>query len=301
MKQPFGYIDTQNPINMPEVPRELIEAHFADLEIVREIKGGAHKQVYEAEYDGEHVAFKVVPIDNPRQEEYVQREIESMERIDSPHIPDLIDHTSTEIDDIPVIVIVEEFCPGETLEQKLESDGGDLSLGIDVTLTTLNTLPELEEFDTIHRDIKPGNIIIGPDNSVKLIDLGVARLQNRTSLTPSFAPFAPGTLQYSAPEQLNNEKDIQDHRTDQFPTGIVMFETITGEHPFAPDDASIQIPDAILEGERKDLEGYIDDPVFESELNEFYKKLTSPEPYQRFKNAMRALDKFDEIISDADV
>lgn len=286
---------------MAGVTRDQVEAHFADIEIVREIKGGAHKQVYEAQIDGEQVAFKVIPVDNPRIEGYARREIETMGRIDSPHIPNLIDHDSTEIDGTFAIVIVEEFCPGETLEDNLETDGGSFSLGLEVTRTILNVLPELENEEAIHRDIKPRNIMIGPDNSVTLLDLGVARLQNRTSLTPTFAPHAPGTYAYMAPEQLNNEKDIQDHRTDQFPTGIVMFETITGNHPFAPDDASIPIPDAILEGQRKEFEGYIDDQELEIDLNGFYKKLTAPEPFQRYKTAMRALDRFDEITGGTDV
>jgi serine/threonine protein kinase len=280
---------------------EQIATHFDDIDIQREIEGGANKQVYEAEYNGETVAFKILPIDSRRIEGYARREIESMQKIDSPVLVDLIDHAATEIDGTYVIVILEEFVPGNTLKGILEETGEDLNLGLNVTQSLLSILPLFDEEDIIHRDIKPENIMVRPNSEITLLDLGIARMQNRTSLTPTFAAHAPGTYAYSAPEQLKNEKEIQDCRTDLFATGIVMFESITGEHPFAPDGIDITIPDAILQEERKELNGYLKDTDFETELNQFYKKMTAYEPYERFRKAEFAREEFDDIIGKTNV
>jgi len=278
-----------------------IAGHFEDVDIQREIKGGANKQVYEAKYEGETIAFKILPIDNRRAEGYAKREIETMQKINSSVLVDLLGYTATEIDGTYVFAIFEEFVPGNTLKGVLEENGGDLDLGLNVTHSLLSVLPSFDKDDIIHRDIKPGNIMVRPDGEITLLDVGIARMQNRTSLTPTFAPHAPGTYAYSAPEQLNNEKDIQGCRTDLFATGIVMFESITGEHPFAPEDIEITIPDAILQEERKELNGHLEDPDFEAELNEFFKKMTAFEPYKRFRKAEFARQKFDDITGECHV
>lgn len=278
-----------------------ITSHFEDVEILREIEGGANKQVYEAKYQGETIAFKILPVDNRRAEGYAKREIETMQKIDSPILVDLLGHTATEIDGIYVFAILEEFVPGNTLKGVLEENGGDPDLGLDVTRSLLSVLPAFDDDDIIHRDIKPGNIMVRPDGEITLLDVGIARMQNRTSLTPTFAPHGPGTYAYSAPEQLNNEKEIQGCRTDLFATGIVMFESITGEHPFAPEDIEITIPDAILQEERKELNGYLEDSDFEAELNQFFKKMTAFEPYERFRKAEFARQEFNNITGDVHV
>lgn len=278
-----------------------ITAHFEDVDIQREIEGGANKKVYEAKYEGQTIAFKILPIDNRRAEGYAKREIETMQKIDSPILVDLHGYTATEIDGTYVFAILEEFVPGNTLKDVLEDNGGALELGIDVTRSLLSVLPAFDEDDIIHRDIKPGNIMVRPSGDITLLDVGIARMQNRTSLTPTFAPHAPGTYAYSAPEQLNNEKEIQGCRTDLFATGIVMFESITGEHPFAPDDIDITIPDAILQEERKELDGYIENKDFEAQLNEFFKKMTAFEPYERFRKPKFARQEFNNITGGADV
>lgn len=74
-----------------------ITTHFEEVDIQREIEGGANKQVYEAVYGGETIAFKILPIDSGRAEGYAKREIETMQKIDSPILVDLLGYTATEI------------------------------------------------------------------------------------------------------------------------------------------------------------------------------------------------------------
>lgn len=269
--------------------------HFDNIDLLREIEGGANKRVFEAEHGGERVAFKLVPIDVRRVEGYARREIETMQLIDSPILVDLLDYAWDTIAETQVVILIEEFVEGETLEAIIQEDGGSLDLGLCVVESLLTVLQPFAEEEIIHRDIKPANIMVRPNGEVTLLDVGIVRMQNKTSLTPTFAPHAPGTYAYSAPEQLQNDKDLQDRRTDLFATGIVMFETMTAEHPFDIRDVEITVPDAILEGERKELEGYLEDESLEKDLNKFFKRLTAYEPYERFRKPEFALERLEEI------
>ena len=81
--------------------------------------------------------------------------------------------------------------------------------------------------ETVHRDVKPENIWLGEDGTVKLMDFGIARLLRPSQFTST--GLALGTAYYMAPEQLRGQE--VDHRADQFALGVVLYELLTGEIP----------------------------------------------------------------------
>jgi serine/threonine-protein kinase len=86
----------------------------------------------------------------------------------------------------------------------------------------------------VHRDIKPGNIMITPTGQVKVMDFGIARAISETSATIAETSNIVGTAQYFSPEQARGE--AVDTRTDLYSTGIVLFEMLTGRAPFVGDN-----------------------------------------------------------------
>lgn len=87
----------------------------------------------------------------------------------------------------------------------------------------------------IHRDIKPGNIMVGANDSVKIMDFGIARMMNAGHMTQTGTRM--GTPFYMSPEQVLNPREV-DHRTDIYSAGIVFFEMLTGKLPFQTDSES---------------------------------------------------------------
>src|SRR5262249_26760021 len=81
---------------------------------------------------------------------------------------------------------------------------------------------------TVHRDVKPENVWLGEDGSVKLMDFGIARRRRPSQFTST--GLALGTAYYMAPEQLKGNKDV-DHRADQFAAGVTLYELLTGDVP----------------------------------------------------------------------
>jgi serine/threonine-protein kinase len=108
--------------------------------------------------------------------------------------------------------------------------------GIKLLKTLLDISVILEDIKTVHRDIKPSNIICGNDGNYYLIDFGIARQLDKTSLTFTKAAIGPHTPGYGAPELFQYSKKDIDIRSDLFSIGVVLFEALTGEHPFLTGD-----------------------------------------------------------------
>lgn len=161
------------------------------------------------------------------------------------------------VEDEPTPHLVMEFIPGKTLQQRLDEQGpldlGDvLSLGKQIA----DGLAAAHAEGLIHRDIKPGNILLegGMDERVKITDFGLARTADDASMTQS--GVVAGTPMYMAPEQALGHK--LDQRADLFSLGSVLYQMISGRAPFrAPttmavlmrvtEDAPRPIPEIIPE------------------------------------------------------
>jgi serine/threonine-protein kinase len=102
--------------------------------------------------------------------------------------------------------------------------------------TLLRIVVQLEDLKIVHRDIKPDNIICGVNGEYYLIDFGIARQLNKPSLTMTAAAVGPHTPGYGAPELFQYSKNEIDSRADLFSIGVVLFQAVTGEHPFITGD-----------------------------------------------------------------
>jgi predicted Ser/Thr protein kinase len=125
--------------------------------------------------------------------------------------------------------IVMEYLEGQTLAQVIHGRG---ALPVDQTVTILRRLAEALDYahqcGLVHRDVKPGNIIVHPSGQVTLTDFGVARAAQETRLTATGSLI--GTPKYMSPEQARGE--AADHRTDIYSLGVVAYELLCGQAPF---------------------------------------------------------------------
>jgi hypothetical protein len=135
------------------------------------------------------------------------------------------------VEEEPLPYLVMEYIPGLTLQQKLNRDGPlevpeVLRLGRQIA----GGLAAAHATGLIHRDIKPGNILLeeGPELRAKLTDFGLARTADDASLTQS--GYIAGTPLYMAPEQADGQR--LDHRADLFSLGSVLYVMCTGRPPF---------------------------------------------------------------------
>lgn len=125
--------------------------------------------------------------------------------------------------------LVMELVPGESLAKIIERDTAvPTEKVLDIISQTARALQAAHERGLIHRDIKPGNLLITPDHQVKITDFGIARVADQVSLTATGQVM--GTVQYLAPEQATGKPATA--ATDIYALGIVAYEALTGKRPF---------------------------------------------------------------------
>jgi serine/threonine-protein kinase len=99
-----------------------------------------------------------------------------------------------------------------------------------ITIGICNALEYIHSHGVVHRDLKPENIMVGPDDSIKLIDFGIAGQEGARRLTFAKLSNLMGTPDYIAPEQVKGKRG--DGRSDIYATGVMLYEMLTGEVPF---------------------------------------------------------------------
>jgi serine/threonine protein kinase len=213
---------------------------LSNVSIDREIARGGQKIVFHGH--SETLGDLAVKLYRPGSQEALdraRRELSAAESIDDPHFPRVYRSQTILLNNEQVVCVYEEFLHGESLREALRRRG-HLSAEdtIDIIRHLLAALQILESRRLVHRDIKPENIHIGNGDRVVLLDLGIARHLSDTSLTADFALFGPLTPGYGAPEQVRNEKRRISTWTDIFALGVVAYECLQGQNPFAPPGTS---------------------------------------------------------------
>lgn len=157
-------------------------------------------------------------------------EAQAMGRLSHPNCVSVIDFG---VDEVPYLVM--EYVQGKNLRALLTAGGFNTTRALSIGRQLLTALVHAHAQGIIHRDIKPENLLLqqsaGLDDHLRVLDFGLAKLMdNGAGLT---AGFALGTPNYMAPEQIQ-EGGI-DARADLYAAGILLFELLTGEQPFAAD------------------------------------------------------------------
>ena len=125
--------------------------------------------------------------------------------------------------------LVMELVPGEALSRILEREKKlDQEKVLDIIAQTSRALAAAHQRGLVHRDIKPGNLLITPDGQVKITDFGIARVGDQVPLTKTGQVM--GTVQYLAPEQATGKTST--YATDLYSLGIVAYEALAGKRPF---------------------------------------------------------------------
>jgi len=123
------------------------------------------------------------------------------------------------------------YYEGESLKEKIERGPLVIEEAVDIATQISRGLMKAHSKEIIHRDIKPANLLISEDDTVKIVDFGLAKLAGRTMLTKEGTTL--GTASYMSPEQTQGVS--VDQRTDIWALGVVLYEMITGKQPFQGD------------------------------------------------------------------
>jgi eukaryotic-like serine/threonine-protein kinase len=233
------------------------------------------------------VALKFLPLEvssSTREKEQFLKEARTASSLDHPNIG--VIHGVEETADGRSFIVM-AFYEGESLAQKIRK-GLSVHEAVDIAIQMTKGLDAAHARNVVHRDVKPGNVLITPDGLVKIVDFGLARVITSVSMTQTGG--TSGTVGYMSPEQsLNKANDL---RTDIWAVGVVLAEMLTGLNPFWRDSVP-GIVVAILTDPPRPMKGV---PV---ELQQIVYRALSKEPAHRQQNCseLRAeLENFQNVL-----
>ena len=260
---------------------------------MRELIGvGGMAYVYKAydAVDDRIVAVKILKDEFLNNEEFVRRfrnESKAIAILNHPNIVKVLDVGFGE----RLQYIVMEYIDGITLKEYLDQRK-DIRWkeAVHFTVQILRALQHAHDKGIVHRDIKPQNIMLLSDGTIKVTDFGIARLTRNEMKATVEGNKAIGSVHYISPEQARGE--ITDEKTDLYSVGIMLYETLTGRLPFEADNA---VSVAIMQMQSEATAPHLINEEIPEGLEQITLKAMQKDTAKRYQSAAEMLNDFDEF------
>ncbi|HID32702.1 MAG TPA: serine/threonine protein kinase, partial [bacterium (Candidatus Stahlbacteria)] len=187
-----------------------------------------------------------------------------------------------------------EFVDGPSSKELIESGPIPIEITLFILSEILKGIDYAHEQGVIHRDLKPGNILIDRRGAVKIGDFGLAKAQDTATVTVTGSIV--GTPAYMSPEQASGA--TVDHRSDLFSIGVLGYEMLTGTKPF-PGETYSMVINSLLTKEPKPISSYLEHIPHRMET--IISRLMKKDPDQRYQKASDVLTDIERVCQDTSI
>ena len=260
---------------------------------IKEIIGvGGMAHVYKAydNIDNRVVAVKILKDEYLQNEEFTRRfknESKAIAILSHPNIVKVYDVSFGD----KMQYIVMEYVDGITLKEYIEGQAEfKWKEAVHFTVQILRALQHAHDKGIVHRDIKPQNIMLLPDGTIKVADFGIARFSRQDIRTTRSTDKAIGSVHYISPEQARGE--ITDEKADIYSVGVMLYEMLTGKLPFEADSA---VSVAIMQMQSEAQPPRQINPAIPEGLEDITIKAMQKDTSKRYQSAAEMLYDIDEF------
>ena len=252
------------------------------------------------------VALKVMKdgMCSPRLRKRFESEAHALARLQHPHIAQIFEagtHYAGGPEDEPLEVpyyAMEFVRDAQSLLRFTRERGLSPEARIRLFVKIARALHHAHQRGLVHRDIKPGNILVAPNGEPKIIDFGVSRdlFENPAATANTQPGQLVGTLQYMSPEQVATGVTTIDHRSDVYSLGVVLYELLRGKLPYDLSDVGmLKVPQVIRETAPIAPRG--EDAAFPADLQTILLTALHKDRSQRYQTADDLADELDRYLS----
>ena len=270
----------------PPVPQTL-----GPFRVVRRLAIGGMGAVYEAEQETprRRVALKLLRHDvlGPGMEQRFRRETEVLGRLQHPGIAPLFEAGTVDTAEGRQPYFAMEFVEGRPLDEHANAHGLDTNARLALFARVCDAVQHAHDKGVIHRDLKPGNILVTETGEPKVLDFGLARVTDADLHELSLATEPGqimGTLPYMSPEQVGGGAHALDLRSDVYALGVLLFELLAGRRPYEVRDVSLPEAARVIREEDATRLGTVD-TTLRGDVETIVGKALEKDPARRYRSA----------------
>ncbi|MFW6030380.1 MAG: serine/threonine-protein kinase, partial [Halanaerobiales bacterium] len=241
--------------------------------------------VYKCEKDGKIYAIKIFSSEYILNEFYtgednrITREIEALKMVDSRYVVKYIDDGKFEENGVEYIYVIMDYVNGQDIAEVVKKRKSSYEEAKEIFGQILKGIEAIHSKNLIHRDLKPANIYLVDSNKVKILDFGLSKLIDFTSITSTGAII--GSPLYMSPEQIVDSKNI-DYRSDYYALGVILFELISGKNPYGSITSREELYYKIQKEPPLSIRYY--EPTVENQIDNLIEMLLEKVNYKRPKS-----------------
>lgn len=285
----------------PDGEDEPIPERIGGFEILRVLGEGGMGVVYEAVQDSpkRHVALKVIRQRSLHSKirKRFEREADILARLNHPSIATIYESGIAQEGDRSTPYVSMELVEGESITDYCKRTGIDRESKIALIRDVCRGVAYAHDLGIVHRDLKPSNIMVDTEGGVRVLDFGIAfdlEIEQRTQMTQTGQLL--GTLQYMAPEQVDQRSHTTSKQTDVYALGLICYELLIGESPLERHSSSMYEMVRAIRDVDHGLLGTMD-RTLRGDIETIVAKSISREIDQRYTDAGAMADDLDRYLN----